>query len=41
MQVTVVNCAAEENSPLCRAHSIAAFPTLKVLVMLNYELRSI
>ncbi|KAI6190901.1 Sulfhydryl oxidase [Aphelenchoides bicaudatus] len=29
LQVTVINCAAEENSPLCRAHAIAAFPTLK------------
>ncbi|KAI6172627.1 Sulfhydryl oxidase [Aphelenchoides besseyi] len=35
VQVTVVNCAAEENSPLCRQHAIAAFPTLKVYFKVN------
>jgi hypothetical protein len=30
VEVTVVNCAAEINSPLCREHSIESFPTLKV-----------
>ncbi|KAI6233294.1 Sulfhydryl oxidase [Aphelenchoides fujianensis] len=29
VQVAVVNCASEENSPLCRQHAIAAFPTVK------------
>ncbi|CAD5227656.1 unnamed protein product [Bursaphelenchus okinawaensis] len=29
VQVTVVNCADEKNSPLCREHAIAAFPTVK------------
>ncbi|PAV78554.1 hypothetical protein WR25_09573 [Diploscapter pachys] len=29
VQVTVVNCAEDKNLPLCREHSIAAFPTLK------------
>lgn len=30
VQATVVNCADEKNSPLCREHAIAAFPTVKV-----------
>ncbi|CAI4221591.1 unnamed protein product [Auanema sp. JU1783] len=29
VQVTVVNCADDKNMPLCREHSIAAFPTIK------------
>jgi thiol oxidase len=29
VQVSVVNCADEKNSPLCREHEIDAFPTLK------------
>ncbi|CAJ0578938.1 unnamed protein product, partial [Mesorhabditis spiculigera] len=29
VQVTVVNCAEDINMPLCRAHEIHAFPTIK------------
>uniref|UniRef100_A0A7E4VNB3 Sulfhydryl oxidase n=1 Tax=Panagrellus redivivus TaxID=6233 RepID=A0A7E4VNB3_PANRE len=29
VQVSVINCADEKNSPVCRAHAIDAFPTLK------------
>jgi len=29
VQVTVINCADEKNSPVCREHEIDAFPTLK------------
>uniref|UniRef100_A0A914WWW1 Sulfhydryl oxidase n=1 Tax=Plectus sambesii TaxID=2011161 RepID=A0A914WWW1_9BILA len=29
VEVTVVNCADEKNSPLCREHGIDSFPTLK------------
>ncbi|VDO37409.1 unnamed protein product [Haemonchus placei] len=29
VQVTVVNCADDKNLPLCREHSVNAFPTIK------------
>jgi thiol oxidase len=29
VQVSVINCADEKNSPVCREHEIDAFPTLK------------
>jgi len=28
--IGVINCADELNAPICREHSIDAFPTLKV-----------
>lgn len=30
VHVSVINCADEKNSPVCRAHAIDAFPTIKV-----------
>lgn len=30
VQVTVLNCADDKNLPICREHSINAFPTIKV-----------
>lgn len=30
VHVSVVNCADEKNSGVCRAHAIDAFPTIKV-----------
>lgn len=32
LQVTVVNCAMEENTELCRIHEVDMFPTLKVRI---------
>ena len=36
--IGVINCADELNAPICREHSIDAFPTLKVLfyLLINY-----
>ncbi|CAD6185386.1 unnamed protein product [Caenorhabditis auriculariae] len=35
VQVTVVNCADDKNMPLCREHSVSAYPTLKYFKYLS------